>query len=383
MSPTPPEAADGRPTTAVNEPVGDNGDAPILAIRRRFFSLPTLIGYTVAIAVLGITASRVFDIDWSETWDLVKSTDPLLYAAALALYYLSFWFRGWRWILIARSGELDRAPGTKLPSISVASIIILQGWFGNAIAFMRIGDAYRGYAFSKESGTRFSLALGTILGERAQDMVAVLILLIIATIGILIADTADAPIWVIVGALVLVSFLFMLLMGMRFSGDRISGRLPHRFQESFQNIVVGALAGFKPRDVPAQLSLGMIGWLLETARLLLVAKGMGIEVDIWVALFAALAGAMLSTIPTPGGFGFVEGGLTGVLILLGLNDTDAFALTVVDRTISWISIIIIGGATFFGWQLYRARHPAVLPPVKPEVSGSSEADPAMRMEDAG
>ena len=353
-----------------------------LHLRRRFFSLPTLIGYAVAIAILGVTSSRVFDIDWRETWELVKSTDPLLYGAALALYYLSFWFRGWRWVLIARSGELDRAPGTKLPSIPVASLIILQGWFANAIAFMRIGDAYRGYAFSKESGVRFSLALGTILGERAQDMVAVLILLIIATIGILIAGTADAPIWVIVGALVLVSFLFVVLIGMRFFGDRISSRLPNRFQSSFQNVLIGALAGFKPRDVPAQLSLGIIGWLLETARLFLVAKGMGIEVDIWVALFAALAGAMLSTIPTPGGFGFVEGGLTGVLVLLGLNHTDAFALTIVDRTISWISIVIIGGGAFFGWQLFRARHPAVLPPA-PGVFGESGADSAAVGQDTG
>ena len=362
----------------------ENGEAaaPDLHLRRRFFSFPTLIGYAVAVAVLAVAASRVFDIDWSETWELVKSTDPLLYAAALALYYLSFWFRGWRWILIARSGELDRAPGTRLPPIRIASLIILQGWFANSIAFMRIGDAYRGYAFSKESGTRFSLVLGTIFGERAQDMVAVLILLIIATIGILIADTADAPIWVIIGALILVSVLFVLLMGMRFFGDQISSRLPGRFQSSFHNILIGALAGFKPRDVPAQLSLGIIAWLLETARLFLVAKGMGLEIDIWVALFAALAGAMLSTIPTPGGFGFVEGGLTGVLILLGLNDTDAFALTVVDRTISWISIIIIGGAVFFGWQLFRARRPVVLPAIS-GTSGISDTDPAVTGQDTG
>jgi uncharacterized membrane protein YbhN (UPF0104 family) len=62
---------------------------------------------------------------------------------------------------------------------------------------------------------------------------------------------------------------------------------------------------------------------------------------------------MLTTIPTPGGFGFVEGGLTGVLILMGLSDTDAFALAIVDRSISWISIIVIGGALFVLWQLFR------------------------------
>ena len=70
---------------------------------------------------------------------------------------------------------------------------------------------------------------------------------------------------------------------------------------------------------------------------------------------AALTIAVLSTIPTPGGFGFVEGGLTGVLIFLGLGDTQALTLTIVDRSISWISIIVIGGTLFVSWQTFVVR----------------------------
>jgi uncharacterized membrane protein YbhN (UPF0104 family) len=51
----------------------------------------------------------------------------------------------------------------------------------------------------------------------------------------------------------------------------------------------------------------------------------------------------------------VEGGLTGVLIFLGLGDTQALTLTIVDRSISWISIIVIGGTLFLTWQTLTAR----------------------------
>ena len=97
------------------KPTGDSiaESRPDLALRRRFFSIPTLIGYAVAIAVLAFTASRVFNIDWSETWDLVKSTNPWWYLLALILYYLSFWFRGWRWNLIVKTAQLDQEPGVK------------------------------------------------------------------------------------------------------------------------------------------------------------------------------------------------------------------------------------------------------------------------------
>ena len=93
-------------------------------------------------------------------------------------------------------------------------------------------------------------------------------------------------------------------------------------------------------------------------------------------MFAALAGAMLSTLLTPGGLGFVEIGLVGVLKILGLGDTAAFTLMVVDRSISLISIIVIGGALFFAWQIFRTgRHPqGSVPAMRAESGGGVEGD---------
>jgi hypothetical protein len=43
------------------------------------------------------------------------------------------------------------------------------------------------------------------------------------------------------------------------------------------------------------------------------------------------------------------------LIFLGLGDTQALTLTIVDRSISWISIIVIGGTLFVSWQTFVVR----------------------------
>ena len=35
-----------------------------------------------------------------------------------------------------------------------------------------------------------------------------------------------------------------------------------------------------------------------------------------------------------------------------IDDTDAFTLTVVDRSISWLSVVLFGGLLFVGWQYF-------------------------------
>ncbi len=352
------------------------GRPPELRLRRRFFSVPTLIAYVVAIGVLALTLSRVFDIDWSETWDLVRSTDPLMYVFALLVYYLSFWFRGARWVLLAKSAELDAEPGVRLPSPHMAAVMILMGWFANSVAFMRLGDAYRALAFARESGAGFAATLGTVFGERAQDMAVVLALLLLAAGIIATTGRYDVSGWVVLAAILLVAAILALLITMRIFGLRVARRLPARLQSAYAGFQSGALAGFRPRNLPLQLLLGAIAWMLESLRLYLVARGIGLDIDMSAAMFVALSGAMLSTIPTPGGLGFVESGLTGVLLLLGLSDNDALALILVDRSITWISIIVIGGAVFFAWQVVKSGRqlPEGAPGAAPGV-GSANADP--------
>jgi hypothetical protein len=82
---------------------------------------------------------------------------------------------------------------------------------------------------------------------------------------------------------------------------------------------------------------------------------MGLHVDVGLVLFVALASALLTTIPlTPGGLGLVETGVAG-LLMLAMPREEAVSVAVLDRSISYISIIIIGGALFGVRQVRAVR----------------------------
>ena len=339
--------------SAQNFEISANGDGPRLS--DRMFSKKTLAVSIVAIAVLAIASFRVFDIDWGEMWDQVKSVDPITYLIAGVLYYISFWFRGLRWRLIVRASGLNNQPGVDQIGNAKYAAIILMGWFANSVSFFRLGDAYRAYALHRETRIPLASSLGTLLGERAQDILIVLLLLVIGAIGLLVTGEVTLPVYVLVAAIVASGTTLLALIIMRNYGERLARHLPDRIEEIYHPLQVGALGSFKARQLPVQFLLGVIGWGLEIGRVYFVAESLDMDIGFFVIMSAALTIAVLSTIPTPGGFGFVEGGLTGVLIFLGLGDTQALTLTIVDRSISWISIIVIGGTLFVSWQTFVVR----------------------------
>jgi uncharacterized protein (TIRG00374 family) len=346
--------------------VTNTGSLDAATLRRRVLSKPTLIAALLGAALLSIALWKIFDFEWTEVWDNVRGIHLGKYLLALALYYTSFWFRGLRWRLIARTANIGGSGGKNVPGSLTLSGIILMGWFANSVAFLRLGDAYRGWALAHEARGDFPSSLGTVLAERVQDMAAVLILVITAAIWITVEGDSKVPGWVLFAAFALVVVLIVGLLVMRLAGERLSRRLPNRIEIAYVNFQRGTLDSFSGRAIPPQLAMGIIGWLLEIARFYFVADAMGLEISFGIVMFAALANAMLTTIPTPGGFGFVEGGLTGLLILFGLSDSDSISLVAIDRTISWLSVVFFGGTLFVIWHALKARNTRTVSPVTTE-----------------
>ena len=115
------------------------------------------------------------------------------------------------------------------------------------------------------------------------------------------------------------------------------------------------------RQLVGSLSVGI--WILEAGRLFLViqalshATGVGVlEIGLPVILFAALANALITAIPlTPGGLGLVEVGVVGLLMIGPISRGGALSIVLLDRTISFLSIIIIGLLVFLLWHMALAR----------------------------
>ena len=348
------------------------------SIRRSFLSLPTLLSFALAAALIAILATT-FDLDWDRTWRNIRDMDPWMYALALLAYYVSFAFRGVRWRILAQNAVPDAAnpsaddetgnddgqedrDAIRLPSSAWIGGLIMIGWFVNSVTWLRLGDAYRAYALADDSGATFSWSLGTVFAERVLDMITVAALVIIA-VGLL-ATTGGLPgdwwWYIIFIALAMAAAISLAAALMKRYGANIVRILPGRLEGAYRAFQEGTLGSFD--RLPAALSLGAVGWLLEIARLYFVIAALGVDVSFALVPVVALGHAVLSTVPTPGGMGAVEPGVTG-LLLIEASAADAASVVIIDRSITYASVIAVGGALFLLRQVVRARRgPAESPP---------------------
>ncbi|MDA1349771.1 MAG: lysylphosphatidylglycerol synthase transmembrane domain-containing protein [Chloroflexi bacterium] len=321
------------------------------SLKRRLFSPTALLSVALTVAAVALAATR-FNHDWGATWESVRSMNPWLYATGFVLYYASFWFRGLRWRMLARNSGIGSAPGARLPSTLECARLILIGWFVNAISWLRLGDAYRAYGFAQDSGSSFSKSLGTMLAERALDMATILAL--VAVTAVLLTTKHGSPItaYLLVAALVMALGLTIMLLVMRLYGVRLARLLPHRLEQAYHHFHEGTLGSFK--NLPALMMLGFAGWALEIARLYFVIQALDLSIGFPLVTLVALGHAILSIAPTPGGVGAVEPGVTGLLVI-SLARPDAVAVTLLDRSITYVSVIVIGALVFGLRQVGQAR----------------------------
>jgi glycosyltransferase 2 family protein len=327
--------------------LNQQGDS--VALARRVFSLPTLVFLALGVAFLLFLVVR-FDVDLSATWDQVKTSNPWYLALAVVVHYTTFIFRGARWRLLLRNAQTKGQP---VPGVLYSSELILLGWFANSVAWFRLGDAYRAYLYQNEQGSSFSRTIGTIFSERVLDTILVALLLM-ASVPFLVGQGAGASWIVMATALMLLATLTLGLLVIARSRQRLLRWLPGWAAERYQRFCEGALGSF--RQIPLVTLLGLLGWLAEGGRLYLVTLALGIDLSLALIIFITLANSLLTLVPTPGGVGAVESGVAGLLVRLSaLGTSAAAALVLVDRSISYLSVIISGAVLFLARQGFRRR----------------------------
>ena len=302
-----------------------------------------MISFVVAGTFLVFLVVR-FDVDLRGTAASLRDSNKWLYLLAFASYYTSFLLRGARWRLIGTNVGIARADGSRLPSVLECALMILIGWFVNAISWLRFGDAYRSYLFAAASRSNLPQSLGIIVAERVLDVAGVFALLVLATGGLLLGERFHPSLLFLGVSLGLAGTGGAGLLVMARFGSTLSRWLPPRWREVYERFHQGALGGFG--RLPAVVVLTLGGWLLEVGRLYLVIAALGLTIGFPMVLFVALAGALLTTVPlTPGGVGIVEAGTVG-LLTLAVAQGDAVSIAVLDRSISYVSVVVFGAIAF-------------------------------------
>ena len=325
------------------------------SLRRRFLSRQTAISFVALGGLLALLLTR-FDIAWSETWERMRGMNPWWYALAVAVHYTTFIFRGARWRLLLINATKGDDPPTPRPTVSYSGRLILMSWFANSVTFFRMGDAYRAYAYAEDSKTSFPRSAGTVLADRLVDLTVVAVLMSVGIVILLIGGQIDPPLPLLVVTAALLGLIVSGLVSMVLARRWVVSRLPARVATTYYHFHDGTMGSFGRMRLV--FALGVLGWLAEVGRLFFVVQALGVSVAVGLVVFVPMANGLLSAIPlTPGGIGVVETGVSG-LLQLELTVELALAVALIDRTISYLSIIVTGGIAFALRQLSTARRAA-------------------------
>ena len=345
FEPAPPGTA-AQPETA--DSPDDTGPPPEqISLARRLRSPRTIVSFVVPLALLILVAVNLEGFQLELLPELILAADPLLLLAAFAVYYLGFPLRGYRWQLLLRSA------GTRI-SLRDSTEIIFLSWLVNCLVPAKLGDVYRAYLLRGNFIVSLSRTFGTVFMERVFDLFAIAILGLAAGFWSF-RSGMPAEVQIVFGiGLVVMILLSVGLYTIRNFGRRTLRRLPlprkDTILELYERFEQGLFA-INPRQVPFLALLTAVIWATEALRLYLVVAALGfddVHLGISGAAFVALAASLLTAIPlTPAGLGIVEAGVVGIMTsIYGVDPTQAVAITLVDRAISVLSVIVLGSIAY-------------------------------------
>ena len=317
-----------------------------LSLARRLRQPRTIISLVLPILLLALFAKSLPGFKLEELPGIIFRANGLLLLAALGIFYVGFPLRGYRWALLVRRSGFNLG-------VRDATEIIFLSWLVNCLVPAKLGDVYRAYLLKINSTVSLSRTFGTVFIERILDLFAIVVLgLAAGYVSFRSGLPADVQIVFAIGVVVVVVLAGGLLT-LRNFGRRILDRLPvpHRVIEFYDRFEEGVFGSIGLRALPRLIVLTGFIWATEATRLYLVVQALGlpdVHLGISGAFFVALSASLLTAVPlTPAGIGFVEGGIVGLLTLVyGIPQNEALAITLVDRTVSVLSIIVLGSIAY-------------------------------------
>jgi uncharacterized protein (TIRG00374 family) len=270
--------------------------------------------------------------EWvSRALQVVAESDKDLIIAAVLVYVSSTVIYALRTFIIARK------LGIQLRYYDSYISYIFNIFINNITPSAKAGgELARAAYIARSTGSHIATIVNIIAFERATEALG-LALLSIATALYGIFDTKNTQYIVAAALLIVVSMtlvyhywdkIFEKLMVrledkgvISFRGQNIT-----RFKDFFRNRKLFLIG----------VTFGVTVWFLDALRLYTIALAVGARAALAMFIGVSVLYAVIGLVAiTPGGLGIVEGGLTAALVALGISPHDAFAITLIERLISY------------------------------------------------
>jgi glycosyltransferase 2 family protein len=326
--------------TMRNAQPGGDGDRAPRTLGQRFRQPQTLLSFLFAFLIVAFLVRRL-DIDPGEVWRHLKSANLLLFALGAAAFYAGFLVRVVRWRRMLEQAGVTDEPDVELPSNAGLLEIMLLSWFANCVVPAKLGDVYRGFLLKRRSNASFTTTMGTIAAERLIDLVVLVVLLVGSGLIVFGRHFPSGTRTVVVygGTTVLVGVVAVAVVWI--FRERLVALLPERLAQPVDRVQVGLFENL--RNPWASVGLSLVIWLAEGVRFFFVAWSLDAMLPASTALFMALISSLATVSPiTPAGLGVVEAILISILPLVGVGEDAAAAIAILDRIISYWSLILVG-----------------------------------------
>lgn len=320
------------------------------SIGRSFLSWRTFVSFGVALAII-FFVFRGLNIDIKDSWRQIRQTNIGLFLGAVAIYYLTFAIRAYRWTGMLHQVGIRRENGYPVPGLPGMFQIIVLSWFANSVLPARLGDAYRGYLLKQRAGASFGVSFGTIVAERLIDLVILVTVLLASGLVVFGTHTPENAqnAFLAGGAVVLMGVAGVTTFW--FFREKIERLLPGRIMPHYRKVRDGLFTALAKPLPPALISVLL--WLCDGIRVYLVAWSLGHQISYPAGIMVALLSSLVSIIPfTPAGLGFVEGSMVTAFTQIGVPASTAAAIALLDRVITYLSLIVVGIPLYI-WVLRR------------------------------
>jgi uncharacterized protein (TIRG00374 family) len=298
---------------------------------------------------IGLLVSLVFaylairDVDIAAFGTALREMEYWVLAPAALVLAVAIFLRALRWrILFAARSR---------PSTRAITASLLIGYLFNNILPARAGEAARIIALKQRAGTARFEALGTVVAERALDVVCLIILLFA------VAPTLPGVDWLpralAIGGGVSAG-LVAVLLAMAFYGDRparlllrplslLPGISGERTDSAAANLVYGFSFLRRPGSAAAAVALTLASWLLIAVSFWLCLVGFEFGIGFEAGLLVVVATNLAMILPSgPAALGVFEAATLVALAVFGVDRSSALSYAIVVHALTVLPFIVVG-----------------------------------------
>lgn len=299
----------------------------------------TFLSIAVTIAVFALLASYV---DLAQVWRELAASDKRILLLAALSHYATYPVRGARWRRC-----IQHVPGRC--GNGRYGLLAFFFLFVDNVVPAKLGDIYAAHLARINCGVRRSVALGSIVFQRAVDAWMVLFLAAAASWHLFAANMPRPVIWALVFASLFAVAATAVIVVFIVLKRAVPSWVPEAVSQRIGAFQTGMLP--EPAEILPVLFLTTIIWALESLWIFLLLRAFGLHLGAGEAVFLMTIPVIATVFPfTPSGAGAVELTLFGSLRLVGVASPLAVSLTVVNRFIDFWLHIVLG---FLVWMFRR------------------------------